>query len=198
MLVAMTLLVGLAYPLAMTGLSQVAFGDKANGSLVRQDGKVVGSRLLGQAFTRPEYFQPRPSAAGDGYDGLASSASNLGPSSDKLLYGAVDDPSTPNVDESFAGVAQRVEAYRAANGLGPDGAVPVDAVTASGSGLDPQISVANARIQAVRVARQRGMSVDTVQRLVDAHTQGRQLGVLGERAVNVLELNLDLSQRTRP
>lgn len=176
MVAVMTLLVGLAYPLAMTGVSQLAFRDKANGSLVKQNGQVVGSALLGQAFSRPEYFQPRPSAAGDGYDGLASAASNLGPGSEKLL----------------AGVAERVAAYRAANGLGADDTVPVDAVTASGSGLDPHISVANARLQAVRVAKQRTMPVDAVLQLVDAHTQGRQLGVLGEPAVNVLELNLAL------
>jgi len=197
MLVVMTVLVGLAYPLAMTGLSQLAFKEKADGSLVRQDGNVVGSRLLGQTFTQPNYFQPRPSAAGEGYEGLASSASNLGPSSEKLLYGVADDPSTPD-DESFAGVRQRIATYRTANGLGHDDPVPVDAVTASGSGLDPQISVANARIQAVRVARERGMAVDAVQHLVDAHTQGRQLIVLGEKAVDVLELNLDLDRSTRP
>lgn len=191
-LLAMTVLTGLAYPLAMTGISQVAFHDEANGSLVSKDGAVVGSALLGQVFTRPEYFQPRPSAAGDGYDGLASSASNLGPGSDKLLNGVADDPSTPGMDESFAGVRQRVAAYREANGLGPDDTVPVDAVTASASGLDPQISVANARIQAVRVARERGVPVNDVLRLVDANTQGRQLGVLGEKGVNVLLLNLAL------
>ncbi len=197
MLVAMTLLVGLAYPLAMTGLSQLTFNDNADGSLVSQDGKVVGSRLLGQTFTRPENFQPRPSAAGDGYDGLASSASNLGPSSEKLLNGVADDPSTPE-DESYSGVQQRVAAYRSANGLGQNDPVPVDAVTASGSGLDPQISVANARVQAVRAAKQRGLTLDAVRRLVDAHTQGRQLGVLGEKAVNVLELNLALDRGARP
>ena len=195
MLAVMTLLVGLAYPLAMTGASQLAFHDKANGSLVKKDGQVVGSALLGQAFTRPEYFQPRPSAAGTGYDGLASGASNLGPGSDKLLNGVEDDPTTPAVDESYAGVKQRVAAYRSANHLGPDDTVPVDAMTASGSGLDPQISVANARIQAVRVAKERGMPVDAVQRLVDDHTQGRQLGVLGEKAVNVLILNLALDAK---
>jgi len=179
MALTMTVLVGLAYPLAMTAVSQAAFHDKANGSLVERDGKVVGSKLLGQAFSRPEYFQPRPSAAGDGYDGLASSASNLGPSSDKLL----------------TTVTQRVDAYRQANGLGPQDRVPVDAVTASASGLDPQISVANARIQARRVAAARSLPVDAVMGMVDAHTQGRQLGVLGEKAVNVLALNLDLDAR---
>jgi len=176
MALVMTVLLGLAYPLAMTGVSGLAFGGKADGSLVRKDGQVVGSALLGQSFSRPEYFQPRPSAAGAGYDGLSSGASNLGPGSEKLLDA----------------VAERVAAYRAANGLGSDDLVPVDAVTASGSGLDPQISVANARIQSARVARERGMAVDAVLRLVDVHTQGRQLGVLGEKAVNVLALNLAL------
>jgi K+-transporting ATPase ATPase C chain len=181
MLAVMTVLVGLAYPLAMTGISQLAFPAKANGSLVKVDGSVVGSSLLGQAFTRPEYFQPRPSAAGAGagYDGLASAASNLGPSSDKLL----------------TGVEQRVAAYRELNGLGPDDAVPVDAMTASASGLDPQISVANARIQARRVAQARSVPLGTVLHLVDVHTQRRQLGVLGEDAVNVLALNMDLDRR---
>ncbi len=176
LLLAMTVLTGLAYPLAMTGLSQAAFHDRANGSLLTRGGAVIGSARLGQAFTRPEYFQPRPSAAGDGYDALASGASNLGPGSEKLL------------DE----VAQRVATYRRANGLGPADPVPVDAVTASGSGLDPDISVANARIQAVRVAAQRDMPVDAVLRLVDSHTQSRSLGVLGEKTVNVLQLNLAL------
>jgi len=195
MLAAMTVLLGLAYPLAVTGVSQLAFPDKANGSLVMQDGKVVGSALLGQAFTRPEYFQPRPSAAALGYDGLASGASNLGPSSEKLLDGVADDPATPDVDESFAGVRQRVDAYRAANDLGPNDTVPVDAVTASASGLDPHISPANARIQAARVARQRNMAVADVLQVVEAHTEGRMLGVLGEKAVNVLELNLALDEK---
>jgi len=194
-LMAMTVLVGLAYPLGMTAASQVVFRDKANGSLLRQDGKVIGSALLAQAFSRPEYFQPRPSAAGDGYDGLSSGASNLGPGSAKLLTGLQDDPATADVDESFAGVAQRVAAYRKLNGLGPSDPVPVDAVTASGSGLDPQISVANARIQAVRVAKERALPLEAVLRLVDSHTQGRPLGFLGEKAVNVLQLNLALDGR---
>lgn len=193
-LVAMTVLLGLAYPLAMTGVSQVVFRDKANGSLLRQDGKVIGSALLAQGFSRPEYFQPRPSAAGDGYDGLSSGASNLGPGSAKLLTGLQDDPATTDTDESFAGVAQRVAAYREANGLDPSDPVPVDAVTASASGLDPQISVANARIQAVRVAKERAMPLDAVLRLVDSHTQGRPLGFLGEKGVNVLQLNLALDR----
>jgi K+-transporting ATPase ATPase C chain len=179
MTIALTLVLGIAYPLVVTGVSQVAFSKRADGSFVENaDGKVVGSSLIGQSFTRPEYFHPRPSAAGDGYDALASGASNLGPSSEKLLDG----------------VRRRVAAYRSENGLAPRARVPVDAVTASGSGLDPQISVANARIQARRVAGARGLSVDQVLRLVAAHTQNRPLGVLGEKAVDVLTLNLALDR----
>ena len=179
MTIALTLVLGIAYPLVVTGISQVAFSKRADGSFVENaDGKVVGSSLIGQSFTKPEYFHPRPSAAGDGYDGLASSASNLGPSNPKLLDGA----------------RQRVAEYRKENGLSPRADVPVDAVTASGSGLDPDISVANARIQALRVARARGMPVDQVLRLVAGHTQSRPLGVLGEKAVDVLTLNLALDR----
>ena len=177
--IALTLVLGIAYPLVVTGVSQVAFSKRADGSFVENaDGKVVGSSLIGQSFTKPEYFHPRPSAAGDGYDALASGASNLGPSSQKLLDG----------------VRRRVVEYRRENGLAPRARVPVDAVTASGSGLDPQISVANARIQASRVAGARGLSVDQVLRLVAAHTQNRPLGVLGEKAVDVLTLNLALDR----
>jgi K+-transporting ATPase ATPase C chain len=174
--VVFTVVTGLAYPLVVTGISQVAFRDKANGSLVKVDGVVVGSKLLGQSFTEPNYFHPRPSAAGDGYDGLASAASNLGPTNPDFL----------------ATVQERIDAYRTENGLGADQTVPVDAVTASGSGLDPEISVANARIQATRVATARNLSVDDVLRVVDAHTSQRQWGLLGEAGVNVLELNLAL------
>jgi K+-transporting ATPase ATPase C chain len=197
MTIALTLVLGIAYPLVVTGVSQVAFNKRADGSFVENaDGKVVGSSLIGQSFTKPEYFHPRPSAAGAGagYDALASSASNLGPSSQKLLDGQKDDPATKDVDESFDGVRQRVAEYRKENGLSPQVHVPVDAVTASGSGLDPDISVANARIQALRVARARGVSVDQVLRLVAGHTQSRPLGVLGEKAVDVLTLNLALDR----
>jgi K+-transporting ATPase ATPase C chain len=175
-IVVFTVVTGLAYPLVVTGISQVAFRDKANGSLVKVDGVVVGSKLLGQSFTDPKYFHPRPSAAGDGYDGLSSSASNLGPTNPDFL----------------ATVQERIDAYRAENGLGADQAVPVDAVTASGSGLDPEISVANAELQVARVATARGISTDAVRRLLDAHTSLRQWGFLGEAGVNVLELNLAL------
>lgn len=171
-----TLVTGLAYPLVVTGISQVAFRDKANGSLVKVDGVVVGSKLLGQSFTAPQYFHPRPSAAGDGYNGLSSAASNLGPTNPDFL----------------ATVQERIDAYRTENGLAPDQAVPVDAVTASGSGLDPEISVANAKLQVARVATARGLSADAVLGLVDAHTSQRQWGFLGEAGVNVLELNLAL------
>jgi K+-transporting ATPase ATPase C chain len=185
MTVALTVLVGVVYPFVVTGVAQVAMSKRANGSLVSANGKVVGSSLLGQNFTDtngnplPQYFQSRPSAAGtDGYDALASGGSNLGPSNQKLLDT----------------VSQRVAAYRKLNGLAADARVPVDAVTASGSGLDPAISVANARLQAARVANARGMSVDQVNQLIAAHTQGRQLGFLGEQTVNVLELNLALDK----
>lgn len=171
-----TLICGIAYPLLSTAIAQVAFGDKADGSLVRRNGVVVGSRLIGQSFTAPQYFHPRPSAAGDGYDGSASSGSNLGPLNPDLL----------------AAVKDRVAAYRAENGLAQDAMVPVDAVTASGSGLDPHISIANARLQIGRVAAERGLAIDVVAQLVDKYTDGRQLVVLGEPGVNVVELNVAL------
>ena len=146
---------------------------------MRVDGRVVGSRLIGQSFTSPRYFHPRPSAAGDGYDGRASGASNLGPSSPDLA----------------AAVRDRARVYRADNGLAASAPVPVDAVTASASGLDPDISPANARLQANRVARVRGLPPAEVLALVDRNTRSRTMGVLGEPAVNVLELNLSLDRR---
>lgn len=179
MTIAMILITGIAYPLAVMAVGKIAFKDQANGSFVKQHGKIVGSSLLGQNFSSPKYFWPRPSAAGnDGYDALASSGTNLGPSNPKLL----DD------------VQARVAQYRTDNGLGPTDAVPVDAVTSSASGLDPQISVANARLQAKRVAQARGIPLDTVMTAIARHTQDRQWGFLGEKAVNVLELNLDLDR----
>ena len=171
-----TLICGVAYPLLSTAIGQVAFGNKADGSLIERDGVVVGSKLIGQTFTAEQYFHPRPSAAGAGYDGSASSGSNLGPTNPDLL----------------TAVSERVVAYRQENGLAPDALVPVDAVTASGSGLDPHISVANARLQIARVANARGLDVAVVAELVDKNTDGRQLWVLGEPGVNVLELNLAL------
>ena len=168
---------GVVYPLAVTGIAQVTMSDRADGSLVERDGTVVGSLLIGQSFTAPEYFHPRPSAAGtDGYDAMASGGSNLGPSSADLI----------------AAVGERVAAYRAENGLADDVPVPADAVTTSGSGLDPHISIANARLQAPRVATERGLSVEQVLALVDEHTDERAFGVLGEPGVNVLMTNLAL------
>lgn len=195
MMVVFTVVTGLVYPLVVTGIAQGLFNNKADGSQVENaDGEVVGSSLIGQSFSEPEYFHPRPSAAGDGYDASVSSGSNLGPTNPKLLVGEKDDPATKDVDESFDGIEQRADAYREENGLDADAEVPVDAVTASGSGLDPNISVANARLQAPRVADERGLDLDAVLELVDDHTSGRALGFLGENAVNVLELNLALDQ----
>jgi K+-transporting ATPase ATPase C chain len=180
-MVAFTVLLGVAYPLVVTGVSQLLWHDKANGSLIERDGVVVGSSLIGQQFTSPQYFHPRPSAAGDGYDASASSGSNLGPTNPDYLKT----------------VAQRVAVYRAENGLGNDALVPVDAVTASGSGLDPQISVRNARLQAPRVARERGLELDAVTKAIDEHTSKRPLAVLGDPGVDVLELNLALDRLGR-
>ncbi len=177
-LVVLTVLCGLVFPLAVTGVAQAAFRDRADGSLIERNGEVVGSSLIGQQFSAPEYFHPRPSAAGAGYDGAASSGSNLGPTNPDYL----------------ATVAERIEEYRRTNRLSPEVDVPADAVQASGSGLDPQISIANARLQAPRVALERNLDLDDVLDLVDHHTQARPLGILGDPGVNVLELNLALDR----
>lgn len=188
-------LTGLLFPLLITGVSQGVFPAQANGSLIRDaGGQVIGSRLVGQSFSRPEYFHPRPSAAGSGYAGEASSGTNLGPTSAKLIQGLPDDPATKDTDESYPGVKQLVEAYRQENHLGAEVRVPVDAVTRSASGLDPHISLANALLQAPRVAAARGADAERVTALVRKHTSGRDLGVLGEPRVNVLELNLALDR----
>lgn len=184
-----------AYPLAVTGIAQGLFKRQANGSLLRVDGIAVGSSLVGQSFEGPEYFHPRPSAAGAGYDAASSSGSNLGPTSDKLVNGVQDDPATAEGDQSFARLAQRAAAYREENGLAADAEIPADAVTASASGLDPHISPANARLQAARVAEARGVSEAEVLDLVEDAIENPVLGFIGAERVNVLKLNIELNKR---
>jgi len=194
---ALVVLVCGVYPLAVWGLAQLFFPEKANGSLIRnQNGQVIGSALIGQNFTGPSYFHPRPSAAGNGYDATQSGGTNLGPTSAKLINGihqktpdGKDDPS------NFDGVRDLVNAYRQENGLPSDAPVPADAVTRSASGLDPHISVANAMLQAPRVAGARGMSEEAVVALVKRHTEGPDLCIFGDAGVNVLKLNLALDER---
>jgi K+-transporting ATPase ATPase C chain len=170
------------YPLIVFGISQLLFRDQANGSLIiGADGTVRGSKLLGQAFSDPKYFHPRPSAAGNGYDATSSGGSNLGPTSQKLNDA----------------IRERIEAYRAENSLSPTDPVPADAVTASGSGLDPEISLRNAELQVARVAKARASSEDKVRQLIQQNTEGRDLGLLGEPGVNVLRLNLALDRQHR-
>ena len=182
--VVLTVVLGIAYPLAVAGASAVLFARQAGGSLTTAHGRVVGSSLIGQSFADStgaplaQYFQPRPSAAGAGYDPTSSGGSNLGPSNPALAQA----------------VSQRVLRYRSFNGLAPSTPVPVDAVTASGSGLDPDISEANALDQAARVARTRNLDLGTVDDLVRRHVRSRPWGFLGEAGVNVLDLNLALDQ----
>ena len=189
------LLVSGIYPLVVWGISQVAFKHQANGSLIRNaQGQVIGSELLAQGFTKPGYFHPRPSAAGNGFDPTASGGTNLGPTSDKLINGVHKKDLSPGKPDpaDFDGVADLAKAYRTENGLASTALVPVDAVTRSASGLDPQISLANAQIQIARVSKARGLSEEAIRGLIAENTSGRGLGVLGEPAVNVLKLNLAL------
>lgn len=190
---AFTVLTGVIFPLAVYGAGQLLFPRQANGSLIQNaQGQTIGSELIGQNFTKPEYFHPRPSAAGSGYDGANSSGTNLGPTSDKLINGIMDDPATKDVDESYAGINNLAAAYREENKVPADVKLPADAVTRSSSGLDPHISPANALLQATRVAAARGMKVEEINGLIEAHTEGRFAGVYGEPRVNVLKLNLAL------
>jgi K+-transporting ATPase ATPase C chain len=173
MTIVTTLILGIIYPLAITGIAQVAFPDKANGQLITRNGTVIGSKIIAQGFSSPGYFRPRPSAAGTGYDAANSAGSQLGPTNKKLMDA----------------VKANVEAARKEN---PNAAVPIDLVTTSPSGLDPHVSPAAADFQVPRVARERGIAEADVRRLVAANTAGRQLGFFGEPGVNVLELNLAL------
>jgi potassium-transporting ATPase KdpC subunit len=173
MTVVTTVLFGVVYPLVVTGLAQALFPDKANGQLIEQNGKIIGSRIIGQAFSSPGYFRSRPSAAGTGYDAANSAGTNLGPTNKKLI----------DAVKAAAEAAQKEN---------PGTPVPVDLVTSSASGLDPHISPAAADFQVPRVARERGVSADDIRRSVEASTSGRQWGFFGEPAVNVLELNLAL------
>ncbi|MBZ5607272.1 MAG: potassium-transporting ATPase subunit C [Acidobacteriia bacterium] len=227
----MTIVLGVVYPLAMTGISQLIFPKQANGSLITQNGKVIGSEIIGQSFTKPEYFHPRPSSAGSGYDPTASSGSNLGPTSAKLVRGTTKTDDKKNEVVDYDGISLRVVHFCLENGIPyessvpldrfknatgdlddvklikafnddkaplvftPKASIPADAVTASSSGLDPHISPASAQIQAARVAKARGISVDQANQLVARFTDNPDLGLLGEPRVNVLKLNLALDQQ---
>jgi len=177
MTLATTVLLGIIYPLMVTGLAQVFFHDKANGQLIRKNGELLGSRIIGQPFVSDRYFHSRPSAAGNGYDASNSGGSNLGPTNQKLFDRMKADVATAQADN-------------------PSTPVPIDLVTASGSGLDPDITPAAAFFQVPRIARVRSLSEEQVRALVEGHIQRRQFGILGEPRVNVLELNLALDERS--
>jgi potassium-transporting ATPase KdpC subunit len=174
-----TVIFGLLYPLAVTGVSQLLFPKQANGSLIVKNGQVVGSRLIAQGFSADKYFRPRPSTAGTGYDPTSSGGSNLGPTNQALI----------------SRVQRDVAKYQQEN---PGTPIPADLVTTSGSGLDPHISPANAEFQVARVAKARNLNPNDVRQIVARHTQGRQWGIFGEARVNVLELNLDLDESFPP
>jgi K+-transporting ATPase ATPase C chain len=231
MMIVMTVLTGFIYPGVVTGLSQVFFRNQANGSLIASNGQVIGSHLIGQNFTKPEYFQPRPSAAGSGYDPTASAGSNLGPTSAKFINGNTKKDEKGNEVADFLGVKARIVHYcldneiayessvpldsfkdaqgnlddvklinafndeKAALVFTPKTPIPADAVMGSASGLDPHISPGNAQAQAGRVAKARGVAIEQVHGLIGQHTEGRDLGFLGEPRVNVLDLNLALDQQ---
>lgn len=235
MMIALTVVTGLVYPALITGIAQVVWPSQANGSLVTVNGQVVGSRLLGQSFTKPEYFHPRPSAAGaNGYDPTASGGSNLGPTSAKLFNGTTKiDGKTKAEVVDFDGIKDRIVHYCVENSIAfessrplgafkdakgdlddvklikafgdakdplvftPKTPIPADAVTGSASGLDPHISPANAELQAARIAKARGVSIEHVRAIVAEHTDGRTLGFLGEPTVNVLDANLALDRELR-
>ena len=176
MTIVTTVIFGIVYPLVVTGLAQAIFSEKANGQLIEKNGKIVGSKIIGQAFSSPGYFHSRPSAAGTGYDAANSSGTNLGPTNKKLI-------------DTVKGAAETAQKEN------PGTPVPIDLVTTSASGLDPHISPAAADFQVPRIARERAMSEADVRAAIAAHTEGRQLGFLGEPVVNVLELNLGLDER---
>jgi potassium-transporting ATPase KdpC subunit len=180
----LTLLAGVIFPLLLFAITRPMFSYQAKGSLVARGGVAAGSELIGQDFTGPEYFHPRPSAAGAGYDGTASGGTNLAPDNRKLIEG----------DRSFAGIRQLAEEYRKTNNLSADVPIPIDAVTRSGSGLDPDISPENAALQVARVARARGLSEDAVRQVVTNRARQPQFGILGNPRVSVLELNLALDR----
>lgn len=187
-------LTGLVYPLAVTGLAQLLFPGRANGSIVVDDkGHEVGSELIGQGFASPAYVRSRPSATG--YDAASSGGTNLGTTSKKLRDGVPDDPATKDVDESFAGVKDLAASYRAENALPSGVDVPTDAVSRSASGIDPHVSPDNARLQAPRIASARGVALARVQAVIEAYSEGRDLGFLGEPRVNVLAVNLALDRQ---
>ena len=196
-----TLLTGFLFPGVVTLVAKAAFPRQANGSLIEQDGRVVGSSLIGQPFSAPRYFHPRPSAAGNGYNAgkpddsyAGSGGTNLGPTSDKLINGIHKKLADGKTDDpgNFDGIKDLAAAYRTENSLPTDADVPADAVTRSASGLDSEISPANAALQVARVAKARGLSDDAVRQMVSANTQGRTLGFLGDPRVNVVTLNLAL------